>query len=462
MSCPTGELFNADVTEPGTTRPESTRTVQRVEPVPEPFVLPDDLARSSPLHGRVVFVAMPDTAQAAALFDQLRATAGATAAGAGSRLFAEGVERPWAAYRVPSDVGLGPMVDTREFLGALRRLADDLLGPALGESDVLVEWSPEHATVDAVTVMTSLYPDATVVVAEDLAALLPEHVRARVQSSDGFALLPTVRRQNVVATPPPALNRLVVVVGCGRSGTTWLEQLLLAHPDMGGVDKSESWLFEQLHRLWVNIESERGLSSYVDRSAFVAALHGYADRIFGAMLARHRPAASYVVEKTPMHSYRLREIATVYPEVHVVHVLRDGREVARSISQVPFFQLPDPGDAAEMWRRVVAAVDADASAAANFREVRYETLAADPVATTCELLQWVGVRVDDDVKSRIAAVAGERVSAHAGTATAAGEQSWQRLQPRDIAAIYRHAGKTLVAKGYAGRWEAWRRRVRAR
>ena len=453
-----GDRFNADVNEPEAARPESTRAVRRVEAVPEPFVLPYDIARHSALFGRVVFLAMPDTAPAAALFDRLRATPGTSAAGTGSRLFVEGVERLWTAYQLPSDVGLAPMVDTREFLGSLRRLADDLLGRAVGNTGLLVEWSPEHANVDAVTVMTSLYPDATVVVDDELAASLPGHVRPQLRSPNEIATLPLVPQRDVVDATSPSVDRLVVVVGCGRSGTTWLEQLLLAHPDVGGVDESESWLFEQLHRLWLNVAAERGLSSYVDRVTFVAALRRFADSIFAATLARHRPAASCIVEKTPMHSYRMREIAAVYPDVRVVHVLRDGREVARSISQVPFFQLPDPGDAAEMWRRVVGAIDADAGAVPNFRELRYEALAADPVEVTVELMRWIGLAVDDDVRARIAAVAGERVSAHAGTATAAGEQSWQRLPVADIAAIYRRAGKTLAAKGYATRWEVLRSR----
>src|SRR5262249_36167197 len=130
-----------------------------------------------------VFLALPDTPVAATAYARLQSQSGVRTAGFGSRLFADGIERIWEEFQRPSDVGLGPMVSSAEFLAALRGLADDLLAPAGGEFGVVVEWSPQHATPRAVAAMVSLFPEATIVVAPELARALPPAVAASVTTS---------------------------------------------------------------------------------------------------------------------------------------------------------------------------------------------------------------------------------------------------------------------------------------
>lgn len=46
--------------------------------------------------------------------------------------------------------------------------------------------------------------------------------------------------------PAPFDQRLIVVLAAGRSGSTWLNQLLLAHPRIAGVEEGETAIFHGL------------------------------------------------------------------------------------------------------------------------------------------------------------------------------------------------------------------------
>jgi hypothetical protein len=442
------------------------RTVARVDRLPAPFRVPAAVAAASRLHGRLVLLALPVDDEVAGLHAELAAQPGVRAAAHGSRLFTHGLEVPWRQFQLDVDVGLAPMLGAVEFLTALRQLADDLLD---GAGSTVVDWSPEHATADAVEVACSIYPDATVVVRPDLAAALPEATRSLVTVWPPGGPAPALTRPKVISLPSqskPApepdsrlADRLIVVIGCGRSGTTWLEQLILAHPSVGGVARSESWIFQQLHRLWLNHSSPAGLSAWVDLSTYTSALRRYCDTVFTAALVRHGAGATHFVEKTPMHCYRLQEIAAVYPDAWVVHLLRDGRDVARSIAQVPFFRVPDPADAVELWRRVVAAVRRDTGFVRRFREVRYEDLHADPIGELKGVLAWVGLGTHASHLAGVERAVGERVSTHAGTSGGVGAGSWCGLPTADLARIYRRAGRDLMREGYASRRDLRRARL---
>ena len=446
-----------------------SRTFTRVAPLPEAFALDDAQVRTSPLYGRLIFLALPDDAAARSLMAQLTAPAGARLVPWRIGLFTHALRRPWAAYQVDSDVGLAQLVAADELLLAVRGLADDLYRAVLAGATTLIDWSPAHADPDAVTMIRSVYPDACVITRSEVASSLPEHARQGVLVDDDPAVVlravppsPAGAPDGVADVPidQSLFGRLVVVVGCGRSGTTWLEELLMAHPSVGGAPRTESWIFQQLEPLWAAYDyADSGLSAEVAREWFRRALRRFCDSVLSAARERHRPGARFFVEKTPVHSYHLRQISDIYPDAFVLHLIRDGRDVARSMSQVPFFQVPDPADAARLWGTVVTTVRHDAAGLPRYRELRYEEVYSDPAATLVEVFRWLGLGISSDVASRVEAVAGRRVSAHAGTAAGVGSGSWRRLPAAEIARIYRAAGEVLVGEGYVSRAEMWRRRL---
>lgn len=224
------------------------------------------------------------------------------------------------------------------------------------------------------------------------------------------------------------MTRLALVVGCPRSGTTWLENMLLAHPAAAGLPTGETFAFLAARGLWAEVEA---------RSELDAALRRFYDRVFGAALAR--AGADVYVEKTPAHAFYLREIVSLYPDARVVHVVRDGRDVVRSLLAYQH-GTADAAHAARQWRDSLAAVAAASPAVPHLREVRYEDLRADPVGHVGALLRWIGCDADDDVAREVARRAGQRVQ----QPTPAGRE----LRTAQLQAIYRESGEALVAAGY--------------
>jgi hypothetical protein len=342
--------------------------------------------------------------------------------GGGERGLAASVERGlgrfWGFYDPDAEEGPGALVDPGPIARALRHLADALLAPAhaarpAGERLAL-------AVDPAATIWPGLYPEC-------------------------FDLPPD-RRSPARLGPAP---RLLVILACGRSGTTRLERLLMAHPLAGGAEATESFLFSQAVPLWSELGRADGLGAWFDRPALAAVLRPFYDELLAATLARHRPAAEVLVEKTPMHTFAIPEIRAVYPDALLLHLLRDGRDVARSVSRVPFFQCPTPADGAALWDRAVGIVRHDCAGAASFREVRYEDVVADPVGETTYLWAWAGLASTPAAEAELRARIAPRVSRHAGTTEAVGTGTWHRLDGGDIAGILAEAGPRLVAEGYA-------------
>ncbi len=344
-----------------------------------------------------------------------------------ANLFEHGMGLVLLNYVAGMHVGyaMSSLADPDTFLLAARQLADDIYDAVRGDERdaIVVDTSPaneQHARAIA-----ALYPDALFVPAD--------------RSLDDLQNEPfwSVARPPVSAPdPPPELpGRPIFVVGCARSGTTWLQTMLAAHPAIGGP-KEETAIFAALAELVGN----RGLDRWMSRDQLITAVREFSLRLFAHCLATEAPFASRFLEKTPHHVTHLPTIASVFPEAMVVAIYRDGRDVVRSILEVPF-GTDDAGVAALGWRKAVEAVAEFAVAFPSIRNVRYEEANAAPVERISELLAWLELPVDDAVTEALTNRAGARVSQHA--------EAKSGLSPADLRTVYRVAGDQLVALGYA-------------
>jgi hypothetical protein len=163
-------------------------------------------------------------------------------------------------------------------------------------------------------------------------------------------------------------------------------------------------------------------------------------------MAASESAASWFIEKTPLHALHLRLIAAVYPDAWIISIHRDGRDVARSVLDVDF-GLDELAGVARAWAAITAEVEQFGASNPRFRDVRYEDLLAGPTALTTELLTWLGLAPDSDVERAVAQRASERVSQYNSSGDV-GAGKWKELSGADLRTIYRHAGDRLVAAGY--------------
>ena len=180
------------------------------------------------------------------------------------------------------------------------------------------------------------------------------------------------------------------VVGCSRSGTTLLRAMLDAHPALAVPPESHFALAPNVRALRRALRRDPWFALWGIEAPDLHGL-GCADavRAVFAAYAAARGKPRYA-DKTPHYVSHLPELAARFPEAQFVHVVRDGRDVALSLLEVPWG--PDTlEDAARHWRRRVLEGRDAGLPPDRYRELRYEALVADPERELRALAPWLGL-----------------------------------------------------------------------
>ncbi len=210
----------------------------------------------------------------------------------------------------------------------------------------------------------------------------------------------------------------VFVVGMNGSGTSMMLDSLGRHPDLYAVPHETlmmPYIIEQARRFG-NLEVDENFFAYgrfaLDQMPVLRRITG-TDRLElpGNWLAQPRTVAGVFdgifgslavgqntrrwCEKTPDHVQHIRTLAEVFPDAGFVHMIRDGREVAASISRR---QLRHPELVMYRWKKLVAEGRAAGAGIGNrYLEVRYEDLTSDPRAQMQRLCRFLQVRFTDEI-----------------------------------------------------------------
>jgi hypothetical protein len=168
-------------------------------------------------------------------------------------------------------------------------------------------------------------------VASQIGVRLPTPMKAWMRAAKYDSLYAAAKlRIGRPGHQPPLPRRLVFVIGCGRSGTTLLGDMLAQHPQV-------VYVFEPYH-LWTAVDPRTDASDFYRGSAGRCLL-GDADstpdlrrrfwRAFAPAYRRHPDKV--LVEKTPINTLRIGYLNSLAPEALFLHIGRDGVQVARSI-----------------------------------------------------------------------------------------------------------------------------------
>jgi hypothetical protein len=247
----------------------------------------------------------------------------------------------------------------------------------------------------------------------------------------------------------PLRGRMIFNVGSRRSGTFWLQRIVTAHPEVAAVP-SETHLFSHGIAPLVDrfhhdaLAPEQVGSTFIEREVLVDALRDFCDTVFAGMLGAGKER---LAERTPLHALTTGLIADIYPDARIVHIIRDGRDVARSLVTHSW----GPGsvaDAAREWRTAIEAARAGAHGSDRYLEIRYEDLLAAPAAGIGELYRWLELPVDDAILE--GALAEAKVSRNLDPMhTPPGAGKWRRgFTPKDLGAFEDAAGELLYDLGY--------------
>lgn len=194
-------------------------------------------------------------------------------------------------------------------------------------------------------------------------------------------------------------ERIIVIGGCARSGTTLLRVMLDTHsqvvvgPPTNVLIPTELDLADIAFRLALEESIVARLAELAaDRVLFVERLAKEVRRIYG----KDRWG-----EKTARNIHRFRWVLKHFPEARVIHVLRDGRDVVCSLRRHRRREVVDGELRAvrnEMplalcmarWMRAVEAGVA-LRGESRYMEIRYEDLTRSPARTMEAACDFLGV-----------------------------------------------------------------------
>ena len=137
----------------------------------------------------------------------------------------------------------------------------------------------------------------------------------------------TIRRWRSEASP----GRLAFLGGHPRSGTTLMEQILGAHPDVRAFDEPEAFPNEVLNAL-CPAQAARGMTLSDLNALSVARLADFRGRYFKSLLRETSggAAAKILLDKNPSPTNSLHLWLRLFPELKVIIALRDPRDVVIS------------------------------------------------------------------------------------------------------------------------------------
>jgi len=276
------------------------------------------------------------------------------------------------------------------------------------------------------------------------------------------------------AAPSSAFNGPLFLVGMPRSGTKLLRELLNRHPRIGIPDAETEflpWLCNELETLG-DVSTSAGFERLVQRIR-VLSFFTYRERagrpidaarwhaacrsfdaagIFEALvrLDTQSPAGSDRIwgDKSPSYIDDLPLIQRLYPDVRVVHIVRDVRDHCLSMRDA---WGKDMRRAAQRWVDGVTTARNDGRAlGARYLEIRYEDLLADTEAVLRRICDCVSI--DFDPRMLVLERPSENLGQARGEQRVVSDNQGKfrtRLAPAELAQIEAIAGETLTSFGYA-------------
>jgi hypothetical protein len=278
-----------------------------------------------------------------------------------------------------------------------------------------------------------------------------------------------------------ARNPYLFIVGCTRSGTTLLQRMLNNHPQLAVVNDShfaiqvirrlkrpadppltpdlveKVWTYPRFGRLGLSyqfvLQAASGSKTYAE---FVSALYSEHGKLNGKQLAG---------EKSPGFVRHLPRLQALFPRAKVIHIIRDGRDVALSMLEWTR-QGKGPAASFALWQEEPIAVcalwwlkkvkaglqDGTSLDPTNYIEVRYEELVANPENVLRELSNFLKL-----------SYASEMLDYHVGKTRSepglstkrswlpvtSGLRDWRnQMNPRELELFEALAGDLLSALGY--------------
>ncbi len=222
-------------------------------------------------------------------------------------------------------------------------------------------------------------------------------------------------------------NPYVFIVGCPRSGTTLVQRMMNAHPQIAIIFETK-WIPRLFDRrkgltkeglvtpeLIPHLCGQRDFDRlHIDRKQLEALLEADRQATYAEFVSRifdlygERRGKSLVGDKTPGYVRWLDTLHTLWPKARFVHLVRDGRDVFLSTADWPKGQQKkpatfaawkdDPVSTAAFWWELNVRLGRAVGKLLGpelYYEVRYESLVRNPVEECTALCAFLGLPYDE-------------------------------------------------------------------
>jgi hypothetical protein len=269
----------------------------------------------------------------------------------------------------------------------------------------------------------------------------------------------------------------VFVLGCPRSGTTLLYHMLLSSGDFA-VYRAETHIFNlvaphfgnlanlsvrtRMIDAWVKTDyfARTGLAPEPLRNRVLDECRSPGDflRIVMESIAAAQGVSRWS-ECTPEHLLYIRKIKRSIPEAKIIHIIRDGRDVAASLDKQGWIR-PLPSDenksllvAGLYWEWIVKrGRRLGAAVAPDYIEVRFEDLISRSHDTLAKLSRFIDHQLDfDEIKARGIGSVREPNTSFPGSSESAFNpvERWRERSQSEIRALESLIGRSLRELGYS-------------
>lgn len=224
-------------------------------------------------------------------------------------------------------------------------------------------------------------------------------------------------------------KQILFVTGAAKSGTTWIQLLLDAHPEV--ACRGEGSFFEKfaggLQKLCNHLNEESRKNRVLKgpevppfpEFEIPLILHLLRQSVLGCLATYGaEPKIRVIGEKTPSTALGLDAVQACFPDAKILHVVRDGRDVCVSAwhhnlrdsrgditTFMPSFAefMPFMTDVWLKHQRPPLKLQETRPDA--LKMVRYEDLIAAPKETLLQICQWLGVASDSETLSACSSAA---------------------------------------------------------
>ena len=278
------------------------------------------------------------------------------------------------------------------------------------------------------------------------------------------------------------MNPYVFIVGCPRSGTTLLQRIVNAHPQIA-ITPETHWIPRMFKKRQGVIDGmvtpeliplllgkPRFADLHIGREQLERLIEGwpvsysaFVTRVFDLYGQTH--GKPLVGDKTPGYVLRINTLHELWPAARFVHLIRDGRDVClslrawskaeKNLGTSPTWRDDAVSTAALYWAfHVQCGQQAGPGLGPElYYEIRYESLVVHPNEECAALCDFLGVPYDDAMlrfhEGRT--ITDPTLSAkHAWLPITPGLRNWRtQMAAEDVERFEAEAGQLLDELGYA-------------